>query len=110
MMGDLRLFGHDDIQAAFVDWLRTIHGRRVEAAFRQAAIRWLNAGHDRCSAKMLAEAIRWSAGLEGLDPDGFKINNNHVSRLARHIVSTTPQLPSDFFQMRQLRDDLAGAA
>lgn len=94
----------DDLQARFVAWLRTEHGRHIETAFRDAALRWHRAGHAHCSAKLLAEVIRWEAGLTGTDPDGFKINNNHVSRLARHILATTPQLPPNFFATRILRD------
>lgn len=105
MISQIRLFPDDDLHARFVEWLRSKHGRQVEAAFRDAALRWHRAGHNHCSAKLLAEVIRWEAGLAGRDPDGLKINNSYVSRLHRHISATTPQLPADFFTARVLRED-----
>lgn len=107
MTGQLTLLP-DDLHVRFISWLRTDHGRQVEHAFRDAALRWHAAGHRRASAKAIAEAIRWEAGLDGRDPDGFAINNSYISRLHRHITATTPQLPPDFFTARQLQDDRQG--
>lgn len=102
-MTAVQLSAFDPLEEAFVAWLRTDHGRRVEAAFRDAAIAWVNAGHRAASAKMLTEAIRWEAGKLGHDPDGYAINNSYVSRLARHVVATTDELPADLFRHRRLR-------
>lgn len=104
-MSQPRLFPDDDLQQRFIAWLRTDHGRRVEQAFRQAALEWHQAGHRHGGAKMLTEVIRWQAGLAGHDPDGLKINNSFISRLHRHVTATTPELPADFFTGRVLQDD-----
>lgn len=93
----------DPLEAPFVDWLRG--NPVIVEAFRQAAVEWYRAGNDRCSAKMLAEVIRWKHGLTSRDSDGYKVNNNWTSRLGRHVVATTPELPADFFETRVLRAD-----
>jgi hypothetical protein len=94
----------DPDHARFVEWVRA--NPAVVAAFRAAARSWVAAGHDRCSAKMLVEVVRWQAGL-GLvtGDDGFRINNSWTARLGRHVVETTPDLPADLFEMRRLKYD-----
>lgn len=94
----------DPVETRFIEWLRD-NGAVVDA-FRESALAWYRAGHDKGSAKMIAEVIRWERGLGGhKDEDGFKVNNTFVSRLGRHVVATTPELPSNFFEQRVLRSD-----
>jgi hypothetical protein len=96
----------DPVEAEFVEWIRA--NQPIVEACREIALEWYRNGNDKFSAKTLVEVVRWQHGIGHVDTDGsgFKINNNYTSRLARHIVQTTPELPSDFFQTRQLKSDL----
>jgi len=55
----------------------------------------------RYGAKAVAEIVRYQRILQGVDADGFKLNNNHVSRMARRAIEDCPELAT-FFEMRKL--------
>ena len=59
------------------------------------------AGRKRIGAKMIAERIRWETTVATLDAD-YKINNNHVSRLARLAMQREPDL-AGMFKTRALK-------
>ncbi len=59
------------------------------------------AGHARYSAKALAELVRWHRTVETRG-EPFKLNNSYVSRYARLIEATEPDL-ADFFETRTLK-------
>jgi len=83
----------------FAAWARA--NGHVVALFVRYALDAHRAGAQRIGAKAVAERIRWYAAVETRDPEGFKINNSYVSRLARLAVDTHPELLG-LFEMRAL--------
>ena len=68
------------------------------------ARRWRTAGHAKCGIGMLFELIRWEHGLNVVDDDGFRLNNNYRSRYARLIMANEPDLDG-FFDTRVLHSE-----
>lgn len=94
----------DPLEERFVRYHRD--NPQILDRLRGLALQWHAAGHRKCSAKMLAEVLRWQHGLDDVTTDDdVKLNNSYVSRYARLILQTTPALPSDFFDLRTLRTD-----
>lgn len=60
------------------------------------------AGRTRMGMKALFEILRWNRMLNGVDPEGFKLNNIFSSRYTRLICEQEPDL-ADLFQTRELK-------
>jgi hypothetical protein len=73
----------------------------VYAHFRSIALTLWQRGVKRYGAKAIAEIVRYERVVQGVDADGFKLNNNHVSRMARRAIEDCPELAT-FFELRQL--------
>lgn len=65
------------------------------------ARQWRDAGHGKCSMKMLFEVLRWDAGVRTRSVDGLKLNNDFTSRYTRVICANHPDLAS-LFETRAL--------
>lgn len=88
----------------YMRWRNSQHGRAVVDAATTRAIRLRQRGFQRYGIKCILEAIRYDFAMKlGTDADGFKVNNNHASRLAREIMAARPELDG-FFETRELRD------
>jgi len=88
---------------AFDEWVHSPIGRDVADRFIRLAYVLKARGYDHYGAKAIIEGIRWEHNLKhGPDADGFKVNNNAVSRLARFAEDREPRL-KDFFRKRQLK-------
>jgi hypothetical protein len=90
------------VELAFREWIAGPDGRRVEAeAVRRArAVRARGLEHFGVAA--IFESIRydWTVGLLG-DED-YRLNNNHRSFMARHLMREYPDL-AGLFELRMLR-------
>jgi hypothetical protein len=85
----------------FRDWLRSAEGSRISGEFVRLARTLKDRGCKRYGAKAVCEYIRFNRALkEGRD--GFKLNNNVTSRLARWAMQTYPDL-AGFFEVRELK-------
>lgn len=74
----------------------------VYQKFRMICCKLKARGHDRWGAKAIWEVLRYEMALETSAPvDGPRLNNNHVSRLARRVMQE-PEF-AGFFELRQLR-------
>lgn len=103
-MSDAPLFDRKTpMSAKFGAWLASEHGATMVSEC-QRAIRKLRArGFTRYGIGALWEAARFSAALRlGPDAEGFKLNNNYRSRMARHLIQLDPTLEG-FFQLRELK-------
>lgn len=72
-----------------------------------AARAWKNAGHEKCSMKMLFEHLRWESGLRTDHADGFLLNNSHTAFYARLVMANEADLKG-LFDTRQQEVDWVG--
>ena len=87
-------------EEGFRAWLLTAEGLRISSEFIRLARALKDRGCQRYGAKAVCEYIRFNRALkEGRD--GFKLNNNVTSRLARWAMQTYPDL-AGFFETRTL--------
>lgn len=56
-------------------------------------------GHERLSAKLVVERIRWETLIDSRSDDGFKICNNHSAYYARKFHKVFPE-HEGFFRTR----------
>lgn len=97
--------GDDHVQAAYLEWRRTSDGMAVVEAIRRRAVELRRRGWRRYGIQALAEVARFDRSLSvGPDAAGFKVNNSHLSRLARDLMDDDPSL-GGFFETRSLRSD-----
>jgi len=59
-------------------------------------------GHKHYGISGLFEVLRWKSALKTIDPEGYKLNNNHRAYYARMIMENHPQLKG-FFRTRQVK-------
>lgn len=89
----------ESADAAFERWIGA--NPHVLSMFIDLALQLQRAGRRRIGAKAIVERMRWEYMLR-TDGDGFKLNNNWTSRLARAAVRRRPEL-ADVFEFRELR-------
>jgi hypothetical protein len=93
----------DRIQAAYRDWRGTPDGLAVVAAVRRRALELRRRGWRRYGIQALAEVVRFDQAVAaGPDQEGYKVNNSHLSRLARDLMVEDDELRG-FFEIRELR-------
>ena len=72
----------------------------VADRLRVMALELVAHGRDRIGMKMLVEVLRWQQWIDTIGAP-YVINNSYVSRLARLLMDTTPEL-RDVFETRAL--------
>lgn len=90
------------LQADFEEWLATPDGQRVlrEVIRRARSLRAV--GFRQFGIGAIWEAIRYDRAVAlGPDINGYALNNNWRSRIARHVMDTCPDL-GGFFSTREL--------
>lgn len=91
------------IQAKYEAWRATRDGGVVYTAVKEAALRLRLRGFNHYGISALFEAARYTYSLRvGPDAEGWKINNNWRSRMARELMTNEPDLVG-FFELRTLR-------
>jgi len=73
----------------FTSWLTTPHGRQVYSLFRTFAAAWRQAGHDKCSASLITNRLRWECAITARY-QGYKVTNDFSPMLARQLVQDDP--------------------
>lgn len=86
-----------DHAAAASLWIHA-HPRAMEL-FEALALRRAGRGQ-RFGMKQLAEVVRWEMAFRVKAGDLFKIDNSHVSSIARHLIAKHPHL-SDYIETRR---------
>jgi hypothetical protein len=91
------------LQESFDAWLASPDGQRVYREVVERARTLRRRGWSHYGMKSLWEAIRydWSVSV-GPDADGWKVNNNWTSRMARRVMRDCPDLAA-FFETRELK-------
>ena len=91
------------LHQAYLLWRGTEDGQAVVESIRRRALELRSYGWHHYGIQALAEVARFDrALLVGPDAAGFKVNNSHLSRLARDLMRESPDLV-DFFEIRELR-------
>lgn len=91
------------LQEKYEDWRASEDGQTVYSAVRDAAFRLVQRGFRHYGIAALFEAARYTYSLRvGPDAEGFKVNNNWRSRMARELMANEPGLEG-FFELRTLR-------
>jgi hypothetical protein len=90
------------LQQRYEEWRATPDGQTVYQAVHDAALRLRRRGFRHYGIAALFEAARYTYSLRvGPDAEGFKLNNNWRSRLARELMDDEPDL-AGFFELRGL--------
>ncbi len=95
----LDLTRYFDAQDRFDPHAYLIDHPRVYLLFRKYAYELYSKGIRRYGAKAIVERIRYQEAMD-TGRDGFKINNNIVSYLARKLADEEPLLFAEFFSFR----------
>jgi hypothetical protein len=76
----------------------------VYRRFRLLAVKLKAKGITRWGAKSLWEVLRWELAVEtNASVKEYRLNNNHVSRMARKLMAEEPEEFGGFFELRQLK-------
>ena len=88
----------------FTAWVHTPAGGEIANHFIRLAYGLYKRGFKHYGAKGICERLRWHFLLKNYKKNKteFKINNSHVSRLARFAEDKVPELHS-FFEKRKLK-------
>jgi len=88
-------------EEGFREWIGTKDGSLFSIEFVRLARSLKDRGCKHYGAKAVCEYIRFNRALKQ-GPDGFKLNNNVVSRLARWAMQNHEDLKG-FFSVRELK-------
>ena len=89
---------------AFKEWVHTDLGREIMRKVIAIAVVLADDGWKHYGIAHIIDRIRWSHDLKhGPDADGFKINNNWRSRIARYAMMKRPDKLAGFFRVRELK-------
>lgn len=95
--------GESRVERQFREWIESEDGRRVESEVVRRAARLQAQGFRKYGIAALIEAIRYDHAVKLIGPsDGYRINNNVRSLLARRVMEQVPELEG-FFATRDLR-------
>ena len=90
----------NDALNRYLEWRATAHGIEVFSKAVGIALDMRKVGFKHYSIRSIAHNIRFHHDLKhGPGPEGFKVNNNFLSFLAREIMRTRPELEG-FFEIR----------
>ena len=85
----------------YLDWRATSNGEEVYTEACLIALNMASRGFKHYSMQMIVYVIRHHRHLKsGPSDDGWKVNNNYTSYLAREIM-TAKDLPENFFETRE---------
>lgn len=66
--------------------------------------------HSNFSARAVIHRIRWHSQIDTIDPQGFKVNNNHSPYYARMFERDHPQHAGFFRKRASVADEMGGGA
>ena len=80
-----------------------VENPHIFQAFEKQALKAINNGKKKISAKMIINWIRWHEFLESTD-ENFKINDAYQAYYARHFIEKYPEY-NGIFELRKLRNE-----
>jgi len=81
--------GRRNLRAEANAWIRK--NPKVYGLFKKFSREIANTGR-RFGVKLLTERVRWECFVRINSDDGFKMNNNHTSYIARRLLEEYPRL------------------
>lgn len=94
-----------ELDEKYLKWRETNNGITIFAEALLKAYKLKEKRITHFGIKSILESIRFDNTIRvGKDENGFKINNNYSSRLAREIMEVG-FLPEGFFEVRRLKDE-----
>ena len=82
-------------------WRGTTHGQEVFCQIGSVTLDMIRRGFDHYSMQMIVYVVRYHRHLKtGRDEEGWKVNNNFTSYLARDIMKSDDRIPDGFFELR----------
>jgi len=85
----------------YIDWRETSNGEEVFTEACLIALSMASRGFKHYSMQGIVYVVRYHRHLKsGPSDDGWKVNNNYTSYLAREIM-TAKDLPENFFETRE---------
>lgn len=77
----------------------------VYVLFKRFAFEAMEAGHQKLSAWLITNRIRWETTIVTRSEDPFKVSNNHIAYYARLFMSEDPVVRGGFFRLRPMRGE-----
>lgn len=91
---------NDNHYKRYLQWRESDHGKEVYRRAKKIVKQMIDAGWTHYSAQMIVMTVRHKLNLAtGADTDGWKVNNNYTSYLARELM-LHPDIPGNFFETR----------
>lgn len=75
---------------------------QVYELFKKFTFMAIRRGHNRLSAWMIANRIRWETSIETFSVEEYKISNDYIALYARKFMSDYPEY-NGFFQIKEMK-------
>ena len=75
---------------------------KVYELFKKFTFMAIRKGHNRLSAWMIANRIRWETSIETFSDDDYKISNDYIALYSRKFMEEFPQY-NGFFRTKPMR-------
>lgn len=75
---------------------------QVYELFKRFTFMAIKRGHNRLSAWMIANRIRWETSIETFSVDEYKISNDYIALYARMFMHDHPQYDG-FFKTKEMK-------
>lgn len=75
---------------------------QVYEMFKKFTFMAIRRGHNRLSAWMIANRIRWETSIETISVEDYKISNDYIALYARKFMSDYPEY-NGFFQIKEMK-------
>ena len=75
---------------------------QVYELFKKFTFMAIRRGHNRLSAWMIANRIRWETSIETFSVDEYKISNDYIALYARMFMSDHPEY-NGFFKIKEMK-------
>lgn len=75
---------------------------QVYELFKRFTFMAIKRGHNRLSAWMIANRIRWETSIETFSVDEYKISNDYIALYARMFMQDHPQY-NGFFKTKEMK-------
>lgn len=75
---------------------------QVYEMFKKFTFMAIRRGHNRLSAWMIANRIRWETSIETISVEDYKISNDYIALYARKFMSDYPEY-NGFFKIKEMK-------
>lgn len=75
---------------------------QVYELFKKFTFMAIRRGHNRLSAWMIVNRIRWETSIETFSVEEYKISNDYIALYARKFMSDYPEY-NEFFKTKEMK-------